>query len=97
MTNSSTLAPIDLFDGDFDFLPLAAHLRYGAVPEYPTSVDFHNAVSLVADDTDRYVEAWWHVEAIRERILHPGRKLDDAKRDINNRVAKRLHQRRLST
>jgi hypothetical protein len=91
MTNN--LAPIDRFDGDFDFLPLAAHVRYGQIPKFPSSGDFQSAVCLVVDDLDKYVEAHWYLEATRERILHPGRALDDAKRDINGRVASRLHKR----
>lgn len=87
------LAPIDRFDGEFTFLPFAAQLRYGAVPTHPSSNDFQSAACVVADDLDLYVEAHWHLEAVRERVLHPGRALDDAMRDINARVAKRLYDR----
>lgn len=80
------------FDGEFSFLPLAAGLRYSAIPEYPTSADFQNAACCVAWDLDKYPEAHWYIEAIRERILNPGRKLDDAAHDINKRVATRLYE-----
>lgn len=90
------LAPVDCFDGEFAFLALAAQLRYGQLPgaAYPTSSDFALAVSAAAHDLDTYVEAHWHIEAVRQRILEPGTKLDDAAlHEINVRVAKRLYDR----
>lgn len=87
------LAPIDRFDGDFDFLPFAAQLRYGEVPSHPSREDFQLAACVVSGDLDTYAEAHWHIEAVRERRLNPGRLLDEAKRDINNRVARRLFVR----
>jgi hypothetical protein len=91
---ANTLNPIDAFAGDFEFLPLAAQLRYGAVPTHPTSENFQCAAVTVADDLDCYAEAHWHIEAVRERRLNPGRALDDAAlREIGARVAKRLYAR----
>ena len=84
---------IDRFDGSFEWLPLAAHLRYGAVPAYPTSQDFQRAACAVSVDLDTHAEAHWYLEAVRERRLHPGRTLNEAARDINGRVAARLYSR----
>lgn len=92
-----SIAPIDAFNGDFDSLSIAAQLRYGAIPAYPTSDDFQLAACLVADDLDIYAEAHWYIEAIRERRLNGGRLLEDAKRDINARVATRLYRRAVET
>jgi hypothetical protein len=89
-----TISPIDRFDGDFDFMPFAAHVRYGAVPTYTTSEDFQLAAVTVAADLDVYAEAHWHLEAVRERRLRPGCALDaETIRAINGRVAARLFAR----
>jgi hypothetical protein len=80
------------FDGDFDMLPIKAHFRYGVIPSHPTSNDFQLAACVVLDDLETYAEAHWYIEAIRERRMNPGRLLDDAKRDINARVADRLYR-----
>jgi hypothetical protein len=91
MTNN--LQPIDRFSGDFEFLPVAAHLRYGAIPVIVTSSDFQLAAVRVSADLEVYAEAHWHLEAVRERRLNPSRSLNDAMRDINDRVARRLYER----
>ena len=82
------------FDGDFALLPFRAGIRYGAVPAYPTSAEFHAAVSNADADLEEYPEAHWHIEAVRERRLNPGRSLDEARPDINARVARRLYELR---
>lgn len=88
------MTTIDTFTGDFYLLPLAAHFRYGAVPTHPTSQDFQSAAVTVSGDLDVYAEAHWYIEAVRERRLNPGRKLDDASlREIAWRVAARLYNR----
>lgn len=80
--------PGNPFLGDFDLLPIAAHLAHGEVPLHPTSEDFQ----LAATRGDSHDAAdIWYLEAVRERRLHPGRALDDAKHDIGERVAARLH------
>lgn len=89
----ANMNPIDRFDGDFDFLPTAAHLRYGAIPVVVTSSDFQSAAVRVSGDLDVHAEAHWYLEAIRERRLNPSRLLNDGMRDINARVARRLHGR----
>lgn len=78
------------FLGDFDLLPLAAHLQHGAVPTHPTSDDFQLTAARLGDSSD--AASLWHLEAVRERRLNPGRPLEDAKKDINRRVAARLHE-----
>ena len=77
------------FIGDFDLLPIAAQLAHGEVPTHPTGDDFQIAAMNLGDSRD--AADLWHLEAIRERRLHPGRLLQDARRDINARVASRLH------
>lgn len=64
----------DGFAGDFDFLPVRAHILFGAVPAYPTDGDFHHAVSVAFGRED--VAADWRVEAIRWRRGNPGAELD---------------------
>jgi hypothetical protein len=92
------MASIHTFNGDFDFLSVAAHFRYGAVPAYPTSQDFQAAAVAVSSDLDTYVEAHWHLEAVRERRQRPGCALDDNTiRGINNRVANRLYEHAVRT
>lgn len=86
----NTLTAIDRFDGEFGFLPIAAQVRYGAVPVIVTSSDFQLAAVRVYGDLELYPEAHWYLEAIRERRLNPSRLLNDAMRDINNRVGRRL-------
>ncbi len=86
--------PIDKFDGDFDMLPIAAHFRYGAIPVNVGSSDFQSAAVRISADMDTYAEAHWYLEAIRERRINPMRSLNDAMRDINARVARRLYKRR---
>lgn len=79
------------FDGDFDLLPIKAHLLYGAVPTHPTYGDFALAVSEV--ESNRYEPAaHWQVEAIRARRLNPGVKLDDVRVEINRATAARLYK-----
>jgi hypothetical protein len=85
----NSINPIDRFEGDFEFLPIAAHLRYG-MPGH----DFQSAAVLVADDLDVYAEAHWYLEATRERVLNPACALDERMSAINTRVAKRLFERR---
>lgn len=82
--------PSNPFLGDFDLLPLAAQLAHGPVPSHPTSDDFQLAAMQHGDSHD--AAALWHLEAVRERRLHPGRPLDEAKPDINARVARRLYE-----
>ena len=80
------------FNGDFEVLPFAASVPYGAVPSHVTSNAFQSAAVALVDDLQSYPEAHWHLEATRERLLHPGRSLDEASGDINRRVAQRLHE-----
>jgi hypothetical protein len=85
----STAAHIDNFDGDFDMLPLRAHIEYGAVPEYPTEGDFAMAVTMALGNAHDPA-AQWRLEAIRERRLRPGVTLESAKAEINRRAAARM-------
>ena len=89
----AAINPIDRFAGDFEFLPLAAHIRYGAIPVIVTGNDFQSAAVRVSRDLDVYAEAHWYLEAIRERRLNPTRSLNEAMSDINARVARRLYER----
>jgi hypothetical protein len=83
----------DRFNGDFDSLPLSAHIRFGAVPQFPTESDFHLAVSDAI--TARHPAAEWRVEAIRFRRQNPGATLDAAKLKLIARAtAQRLYDRR---
>lgn len=85
------------FDGDFDFLPIRAHLVFGQVPQFPTDEDFHLAVSDVCHAEDD-AAAHWQVEVIRERRIRPGAAFDAATmKAINLRVAKRLYDRAMET
>ena len=93
MLEQACVSPIDRFSGDFDVLPIMAHFRYGQVPVRPTSDDFQLTACLVESDLDVYAEAHWFLEAVRERRLHPARPLEDAKREIASRVARRLYDR----
>lgn len=95
MTNANRtgVQPIDAFNGDFDLLPIAAHFRYGAVPVNVGGNEFQSIAVHVSNDLDIYAEAHWHLEAVRERRLNPTRSLNDAMRDINARVARRLYER----
>lgn len=86
---NNNMNPVDRFLGDFEFLPLAAHLRYGQVGS-----DFQLAAVTVADDLGVYAEAHWYLEATRERAQDPACKLDERLSAINARVAKRLFERR---
>jgi hypothetical protein len=79
------ISAIDRFEGDFDLLPIAAHVRYGAVPPYPTSEDFQNFACT--KEHEQRPEAHWHLEAIRWRRQHPGVALDDGLRDIAKSTA----------
>lgn len=90
---TTVLQPIDRFNGDFEFLPLAAQIRYGAIPAIVTGEWFQLAAVTVADDLNSYAEAHWYIEAIRERRINPARSLNEAMRDINARVARRLYER----
>jgi len=74
------LSAIDRFEGDFDLLPLAAHIRYGAVPAYPTSEDFQNFAGT--KEHEQRPEAHWHLEAIRWRRANLGSPLDAGLRAI---------------
>jgi hypothetical protein len=58
----------ETFCGDFDVLPLRAHLLYGPVPTHPTSQDFQNAGCSGIDDE---AAARWRLEAIRWRMANP--------------------------
>jgi hypothetical protein len=93
MTQKDAIQPVDRFDGDFDVLPFAAHIRYGTIPHTVTSGDFQLAACVVSEDLDTYPEAHWYIEAMRERRINPGRALNEAKREINLRVAARLYAR----
>jgi hypothetical protein len=71
---NSVLTANDRFDGEFDFLPFDAHVRYGAVPEWPVEADFHNAVSVAFHE--RRPSAVWRKEAVRWRLHNGGKALD---------------------
>lgn len=90
---SAMLNPIDRFNGEFALLPFASHIRYGAIPVNVTVNDFQGAAVRVSRDLDIYAEAHWYLEAMRERRTNPMRSLNDAMKDINARVAKRLFDR----
>ena len=77
----------DTFDGDFDFVPVRAHVEFGAVPAFPTEADFHHAVSIAFGRED--VAADWRVEASRWRRSNPGVELD--LRAVARATAKRLY------
>lgn len=79
------LSAIDSFDGDFDFLPFAAALRYGPVPLYPLDGDFQGFACV--KEHEQRPEAHWHLEAIRWRMAHPGKPLNDGLRDIARATA----------
>ena len=79
------LRPVDRFDGDFDLLPFAAGVRYGAVPLYPTSGDFQDFAGVKVHE--ERAEACWHLEAIRWRMQHPGKPLNDGLKDIARATA----------
>lgn len=79
------LSAIDRFDGEFDYLPFAAGIRYGAVPPYPTSEDFQNFAGV--KEHEQRPEAHWHLEAIRWRRANPGKPLNDGLKDIARATA----------
>jgi len=79
------------FDGDFDLLPIKAHILYGAVPEYPTYADFALAVTEVFGNRFEPA-AHWQLEAIRARRLSQGAKLDDMRVEINRATAASLYK-----
>jgi hypothetical protein len=82
------------FKGDFDRLPFEAAMRFGKVPEYPTSSDFHTAVSAAGDlARDGDAAAAFHIEAMKWRLKHGGASLTD--RRLYRAVAKRLHRARV--
>ena len=83
------------FEGNFALLGLASELRYGSLPggPFPGGHAFQLAAVTVAHDLEEHVEAHWFLEAVRERILRPGRKLDSAAlHEINVRVAARIYE-----
>jgi hypothetical protein len=55
-------------------LPHEAHLRYDAVPSFPTRSDFEHAEKLVRTET--HPAAIWHREAVRWRMSNEGKPLD---------------------
>jgi hypothetical protein len=69
---TTELSKNDRFDGEFDFLPFAASIEFGAVPEFPTEDQFHIAAGRANDSP----AARWFCEAVRYRRHHPGAKLD---------------------
>lgn len=70
----AALTANDRFDGEFDFLPFASHVRYGALPEWPIEAEFHNAVSVAFHE--RHPAAVWRKEAVRWRLHNGGKPLD---------------------
>lgn len=80
--------PSNPFLGDFDLLPISAHFAHGEVPTHPTSDDFQLAAMKMGDSHDAV--DLWYLEAIRQRVLHPGQLLEEGKKDINARLADRL-------
>jgi hypothetical protein len=91
-TTSAALSAIDRFEGDFDTLPFAAGVRYGAVPEYPRSEDFQNFAGT--KEHEQRPEAHWQLEAIRWRLAHPGRPLNEGLKDIARATAAAIHKTR---
>jgi len=66
-------------------LPFAAGVRYGSVPEWPTREDFQNFACT--KEHEQRPEAHWHLEAIRWRLAHPGKPLNDGLREIAVKTA----------
>lgn len=82
---------IDNFQGQFEFLPLRAHIMFGAVPEYPSEGDFHLAAMAVHNEGTDDVAAHWRLEAVRYRRLNPGAPLNtQALKTIAEAVAARI-------
>ena len=88
-----------MFDGDFDTLPLHAHIVGGPVPAYPVKDDFELA-SIVACNADpfsrRGAALVWRLEAIRYRRTHPAAPLSgDVLREIASAAAEALSRRQI--
>jgi hypothetical protein len=79
------------FDGDFEMLPFRAHVLYGDVPLYPISEDFHLAVSVAFGRDDAAAD--WRVEAVRWRLAHMGKPLNEGLREIAAATAARLYRK----
>lgn len=82
----------DDFCGDFDSLPIRAHILYGAVPTHPTSDDFQEAAMRAENENDAAAD--WHLEAVRYRRHSPGALLtDEALRTIAQATSARLYKK----
>lgn len=86
-----------MFDGDFDTLPLHAHIVGGPVPNYPVKDDFELAsiqASAVDPFSRRGAALVWRLEAIRYRRTHPAAPLSgDVLREIATATASSLFRR----
>lgn len=81
------------FTGDFDLLPVRAHLDHGPVPKRASMVDFDDAMtaSINADPwTMKGAASIWHGEAVRWRRGNPDAEVIDTAA-IAAATAKRLH------
>lgn len=85
---TTTLTQLQTFNGDFDSLPIKAHILLGQVPLNPNYGDFCLAVSDL--EHDQTPESLWRLEAIRWRLANQGKNLD--LQAINKVVAKRLYE-----
>ncbi len=81
-----------IFTGDFDLLPIRAHLDLGPVPTSPSMADFDDAMTAALNADPWTIEgaaAIWQGEAVRWRRGNPGATLDTAA--IAAKCAERIH------
>lgn len=85
---TTELTKLETFNGEFDFLPLAAEIEFGSVPMHPNSGDFQ--LAAITFDNEQSPAALWRLEAIRWRMGHHGVSMDlDA---IAKVVARRIYE-----
>lgn len=81
-----------MFTGDFDLLPVRAHLDHGPVPKRATMVDFDHAMTAAINADPWTIEgaaSIWHGEAVRWRRGNPDAEVIDTKA-IAAKCAERL-------
>ena len=82
-----------IFTGDFDLLPVRAHLDHGPVPRRATMVDFDHAMTAAINADPWTIEgaaSIWHGEAVRWRRGNPDAETIDTAA-IAAATAKRIH------